>query len=57
MFKVMSCDVRFFITLLKILLYFRELFPDFFLLGKGNKKKCEFIFFLALIHFYIWNQW
>ena len=20
-------------------------------------KKCEFIFFLALIHFYIWNQW
>lgn len=44
MFKVMSCDVRFFITLLKILLYFRELFPDFFLLGKGNKKKCEFIF-------------
>lgn len=43
MFKVISCDVRFFITLLKILPYFRELFPDF-LLGKGNKKKCEFIF-------------
>ena len=39
MFKVISCDVRFFITLLKIL----PLFPDF-LLGKGNKKKCEFIF-------------
>ena len=24
MFKVMSCDVRFFITLLKILLYFKQ---------------------------------